>query len=145
MSRIKSSPQGPVHIWLNQGISMHVENKRKHRTENRAKNSLLDEESMVFQSNAVIWIRGDFICMVMRSLYLIPRSSHLEFNIELASTRKLFLFFFQHRYYSRYINKGREGILLTKKWVIQLKELRVELTSNRLQHIEWRNLRRWRS
>jgi hypothetical protein len=25
---------------------MHVENKRKYRTENRAKNSLLDEESM---------------------------------------------------------------------------------------------------
>jgi hypothetical protein len=32
---------------------MHVESKRKYRTENRAKNSLLDEESMVFQSNAV--------------------------------------------------------------------------------------------
>jgi hypothetical protein len=33
---------------------MHVENKRKYRTENRAKDSLLDEESMVLQSNAVI-------------------------------------------------------------------------------------------
>jgi len=122
---------------------MHVENKRKYRTENRAKDSLLDEESMVFQSNAVNWIRGDFICMVMRSLHLIPnRPSHLEFNIEHAATRKLFLFFFQHRYYWRYINKGREGIF-GHKWVIQLKELRVELTSNRLQHIKWRNLRRW--
>jgi hypothetical protein len=104
----------------------------------------------------IVWIihgfpikRSDLnlICMVMRSWNLIPnRPSHLEFNINHAATRKLFLFFLSigMSLCIRYIiNKGRKGIL-GHKWVIQLKELKVELTSNRLQHIEWRHFRRWR-